>query len=176
MHGARLHGFALLVSLGDRQRAARAAAGALAQGARRNAELQHPERAAAWLRASALKSLRRLSSQRNAAAEGERRAVLRELEVADVVYAGLAALPIRERAALIATAIERFDPMDVDTILDMAVGSGRRLASRARERYLLAVAGSVLPEDLNPLPGGELAERVRVAAARAMGPVEGARR
>ena len=54
LHGARLYGFALLVTLGDRGRAARLSATALAAGASRLADLRHPERAAAWLRARVL--------------------------------------------------------------------------------------------------------------------------
>ncbi|HYM51947.1 MAG TPA: hypothetical protein VEW45_00510 [Candidatus Dormibacteraeota bacterium] len=169
LHGARLHGFALLVSLGDRPRAARAAAEALAEGIRRSAELRHPERAAAWLRARALESLRQSASQRSETADGERRASLRELGAADAVYDGLAALRIRERAALIATALERFDPIDVETIVGMANGSSRRLAARARERYLRAVATSLSADPLDAMPGAELAARVRAVAERTIG-------
>ena len=50
LHGRRLHGFALLLTLGDRPSAARLASEALADGAMRVEELRHPERAAAWLR------------------------------------------------------------------------------------------------------------------------------
>src|SRR6187431_2709085 len=50
LHGRRLHGFALLLTLGDRPGAARLASEALAAGAMRVDELRHPERAAAWLR------------------------------------------------------------------------------------------------------------------------------
>jgi hypothetical protein len=169
LHGARLHGFALLVCLGDRPHAMRAAAQALAEGIRRSAELRHPERAGAWLRARAFELLRQSSPQRSETAEGERRAILRELGAADAVYDGLAALRIRERAALIATAIERFDPIDVETIVGMANGSSRRLAARARERYLGAVAASVSAVPLDALPGAGLAERVRATAERTMG-------
>ena len=51
LHGTRLHGFALLVTLGDRAHAARLTRGdALAAGMAQAAALRHPERAAAWLR------------------------------------------------------------------------------------------------------------------------------
>ncbi|MEA2650619.1 MAG: hypothetical protein QOI85_340, partial [Chloroflexota bacterium] len=50
LHGTRLHGFALLVTLGDHARAARLAGEAIAAGTARTSELRHPERAAAWLR------------------------------------------------------------------------------------------------------------------------------
>src|ERR687895_367576 len=50
LHGRRLHGFALLLTLGDRERAASLASDALAAGQLRVDELRHPERAAAWLR------------------------------------------------------------------------------------------------------------------------------
>src|SRR5262245_49203152 len=50
LHGRRLHGFALLLTLGDRAEAARLASDALDAGVARVDELRHPERAAAWLR------------------------------------------------------------------------------------------------------------------------------
>lgn len=175
MHGARLHGFALLLSVGDRPRAARAAVEALAEGAVRAAELRHPERAAAWLRARVVRSLRRVSSRRNEIAEDERRAVLGELGAADAVYEGLAALPLRERAALVANDIERFHPLDVETIVGVADGSSRQLAGRARKRYMAAAAASLSARQLGALPGSELAERVGAAAERALSATGGGR-
>jgi hypothetical protein len=169
LHGARLHGFALLVSLGDRPRAARVAAEALEEGARRSAELRHPERAAAWLRARVLRQLRRGASPHAGPRDRERRAVLSELGTADAVYEGLAALAIMPRAALVASTVERFDPIDVETILGLGSGSSLRMVARARERYVTAVSARVAPQELEDAPGGELGDRVREVAGRAMG-------
>ena len=169
LHGTRLHGFALLVSLGDRPRAALAAAEALDEGVRRTAELRHPERAAAWLRARVLRRLRRGSSPRGGPSERDRRAVLRDLGAADPVFEGLAALPIKPRAALVASTIERFDPIDVETILGLAAGPSLRMVARTRQRYVAAVSAMVHPQELGAIPGGELGDRIREVAGRAMG-------
>lgn len=169
LHGARLHGFALLVSLGDRPRAARAAAEALEEGARRSAELRHPERAAAWLRARVLRQLRRGASPHGGPRDRERRAILSELGTADPVYEGLAALAIMPRAALVASTVERFDPIDVETILGLGSGSSLRMVARARERYVTAVSARVARQELGDVPGGELGDRIREVAGRAMG-------
>ena len=176
IHGARLHGFALLVSLGDRLRATRAAAEALEEGVRRSAELRHPERAAACMRARVLRSLRRGSPPRGGPGARERRAVLRGLGAADPVFEGLAALPIMPRAALVASTVERFDPIDVETILGMPSGSSLRMVARARARYVAAVTAAVHPQELADTPGGELGDRIREVAGRAMGGPSGAAR
>jgi hypothetical protein len=169
LHGTRLHGFALLVSLGDRSRAARATAEALAEGVRRSSELRHPERAAAWLRARVLRQLRRGASSNAGPRDGERRAVLRGLGAADPVYEGLAALPITPRAALVASTVERFDPIDMETILGLAAGSSLRMAARARQRYVAAVSANAQLRELGAMPAGELGDRIRESAGRAMG-------
>lgn len=169
LHGVRLHGFALLVSLGDRRRAARVAAEALEEGMRRSAELRHPERAAAWLRARVLRQLRRGSRPHAGPSDRERRAVLRGLGAADAVFDGLSGLRIKPRAALVASTVERFDPIDVETILDMAPGSSLRVVARARERFVATVSATVPPAELADLPGGELGDRIREVAGRAMG-------
>lgn len=169
LHGTRLHGFALLVSLGDRPRAARATAEALDEGARHSAKLRHPERAAAWLRARVLHQLRGGASRRPGPGDRERRAALSGLGAADLVFEGLAALPIRPRAALVASTVERFDPLDVETILGLAAGSSHRMVARARQRFVAAVADRGQPLEPGGIPGGELGERVREVAGRAMG-------
>ena len=72
LHGTRLHGFALLITLGDRARAARLAGEAIAAGTARMTELRHPERAAAWLRRRVTRNAGRSGrpSRRRAAGEG----------------------------------------------------------------------------------------------------------
>jgi DNA-directed RNA polymerase specialized sigma24 family protein len=145
----------------------------LEEGARRAAELRHPERAAAWLRAQLLRRLGRVSSPQSVRSDEERHAALRQLGAADPLFDGLAALPMRERAALVASAIERFDAADVETILGLRPGASPRLVGRAREHYLAAVAAAVPPNALGAAPGGLVADRVRDVAGRTMGFIAG---
>lgn len=170
LHGSRLHGFAILVTLGDALAAERAAGFALAAGARQAAALRHPERAAAWLRARTLRGLRRWRPLRRSTLAEERRAALAPLGVDESVFRGLAVLSIGARAALVASAIERFDPIDVETILDAAPAAARHVVADARSRYLRSAAraesgdaADAATDDLT----GDLASRVREVAARA---------
>lgn len=169
MHGPRLHGFAILVTLGDRQAAEQAAGFALSAGAEQAAALRHPERAAAWLRARVLRGLRQRRSVRRSAPVEARRAALAVLGVDDAVYLGLASLSGDARAALVASDIERFEPIDVETILDVAPAAARHAVSEARNRYLrFATRGSVEETDAaRDQPEGELAVRVQGVATRA---------
>ena len=169
LHAARLHGFALLVTLGDRARAAQAAANTVAAGAQRAAELRHPERAAAWLRRELLKELRRTPASRQLA-PAERHAALRDVGAAEPAIAALEVLKSERRAALVAGVIERFALTDVATILDSDLVGAQRALQGAHRDYLTAAArwGHELP---NPaVAGGALAERVDQVAARAVGP------
>jgi DNA-directed RNA polymerase specialized sigma24 family protein len=164
LHGPSLHGFALLVSLGNTRRAEAAAGEALAAGGRQAEGLRHPERAAAWLRARVLHSLRsgRLSSVTDAA----RWTALASLGVEEPVYEGLAALSVEGRAALTASAIERFESIDIETILGASPSATRRLVAQARADYLAAVGhrASVQTDEAR----GPLATRVQDVASRAM--------
>jgi hypothetical protein len=169
LHGSRLHGFAILVTLGDARSAERAAAFALAAGADQAAALRHPERAAAWLRARTLRSLHLERSHERSTPVDSRRAALAALGVDETAYRGLAALSADARAALVASAIERFDPIDVETILDAAPAATRHAVAEARKRYLRFATGDLADEADAPAgqPTGELATRVRNVASRA---------
>lgn len=158
----------MLVALGDSQLAERSAGFALAAGAAQAAALRHPERAAAWLRARTLRTLKEQGRFRRAAASHERRASLTPLGVGEAVYRGLASLDLNARAAFVASGIERFDSIDVETILDQAPAATRRIVAEARKRYLRFAGGSA-DEEQAPAeePMGELASRVRTVAARA---------
>ena len=146
LHGARLHGFAMLVTLGDRQSAERSAGFALAAGAGQVAALRHPERAAAWLRARTLRDAppapvaRRTDPTRGATREPLPRSGWTRPSIS-----GLAALSLDARAALVASAIERFDPIDVETILDAAPATARRLVAEARGTLPAQCAGRQAP-------------------------------
>lgn len=163
LHGSRLHGFALLVTLGDRALAARLSAEALAAAASRTDQLRHPERAAAWLRAHVTRSLPR--GHRNPA-PAERRAGLEPLGVDDAVIGGLSALRPRERAALVAIAVERLDRRDVETIVGRHGDDLDRLLARARRAY--ATAFGATPPAHASTDDGPIAARISHVAARMM--------
>lgn len=169
LHGPRLHGFALLVALGEAEAAERAAGEALAAGGRQTAAHSHPERAAAWLRARALRALHQSLSRGTPTPLPTRRATLTSLGVDDTAYEGLAVLSIEGRAALVASAIERFEPIDTETILGASPAAARRLIARARDRYVQVVEGQTAGQSGPPTPiEGVLAKRIRDATARAM--------
>lgn len=161
-HAPSLHGFALLLTLGDRQRAATLTAEAFRAADAHVAELRHPERAAAWLRAR----VSRAAGKRDAPIDAdERLAALGPLGVTAPVLAGLASLDRGERAAIIATWVERLDQRDAATIVGRDGDRLERLLRRARARFL---DGHAAAPAGGPVPAGPLADAVRSAAARAM--------
>jgi hypothetical protein len=90
--------------------------------------------------------------------------------VDDAVYRGLAALSLDARAALVASEVERFDPIDVETIIDAAPAATRHALAEARRRYLRSAAGDDSDAEVEAAvgePTGELATRVRDIARRA---------
>lgn len=168
VHGASLHGFAVLISLGDRSRASSAAGDALAEGAGRAAELRHPERAAAWLRARVLLALRRTSGSRLHSLT-ERRAVLLQLGMTETSAAALERLSLDERAALVAGSVERFSNTDLATILRHEALASQRILRSARQHYLRAASRLMHDLAADAMPGGDIAQRVLQAADRAIG-------
>lgn len=165
LHGTRLHGFALLVTLGDRRRAASVTRQALIEATRGVQELRHPERAAAWLRAHVLRSLRRFSwPSRQRLTEADRLAALRPMGVDASVLSALAALSIRDRAVLVTSSIERLEAGDVQTVLTASPSVTQRAAMRVRRRYLEARASMIVPGQVR---SGPTTERVLQVAARA---------
>lgn len=163
LHGRRLHGFALLVTLGNRPLAARLSAEALAAAAERSRDLRHPERAAAWLRARVLSRLPRRAREPSPADE---RVALEPLDVDRAVIDGLAALSVRERAALVAADVERLDHRDVAVLVGRSGRGLERVLTGARMRYMRAHAAAPLAD---ASPDGELVLRVRDIAQRALG-------
>ncbi|PZR64891.1 MAG: hypothetical protein DLM71_00870, partial [Chloroflexi bacterium] len=133
LHGARLHAFALLLTLGDAPLAATLAAGTLQRGAARAEDLRHPERAAGWLRRRVLHDAMALGAGERQT--GRRLSTLQPLGVDETTYAALARLSIVDRAAVIASLAERLDRRDVDAIVG---GNPNERADRARSRYLAA--------------------------------------
>ena len=164
LHGTRLNGFALLVTLGDRARAARLAGEAIAAGTARTSELRHPERAAAWLRRRVTRKAERAGrSARLSAAEG--RLALEQLGADAAAFAGLSVLSTPERAALVADSIERLDRGDVATIIGVDGARLDRLLRRVRQRYAETVATALDDAALN----GPTAMHLQAIAARAVG-------
>jgi DNA-directed RNA polymerase specialized sigma24 family protein len=162
LHGTRLHAFALLLTVGDRRRAAELASDAIAAAGDHLPELRHPERAAAWLRARVTRAARSTDRRLDVA---DRLAALRELNVEAATLAGLSALSRVERAALIATSIERLDRRDVATVVGR---DGERLDAilrRARRRYLDGAAAA--PESAHG-PHGPIGQRIAASAARTL--------
>ena len=168
LHGSSLYGFAMLVTLGDELAAERAAGRALAAGAQQATVLRHPERAAAWLRARTLRDLSRWQ-RRKSIPTLVRRDVLASLGVGDRVYRGLAAMSMRARGALVASTVERFTSIDIETIMSASPGPSRRAVADARARYLRVVGEEpgAWPDSPGP-PHGELAKRVQAVTGRAM--------
>jgi hypothetical protein len=169
LHGPRLHGFAMLITLGDERAAERAARRALAAGVERASALRHPERAAAWLRARTLRDLNRWPRGRSIP-RTSRQEVLASLGVDDDVYQGLTAMKVRARAALVASAVERFASIDIETILGAGPAATRQAVAKARVSYLRVVGAE--PGTLREMPapdeGGELTRRVQAVVGRAM--------
>ena len=162
LHGPSLHGFALLLTLGDRRRALALTSTTLAEADAHATALRHPERAAAWLRARLTAAAGRRDSRIDAQARLD---ALGPLGVMTSVLAGLAALDVLERAALIGSEVERLDERDVATIVGRTGDRYDALLRRARHRYLEgSAAASNGPSEL----GGPLTDLVRTAAARAM--------
>ena len=172
LHGRRLHGFALLVSLGETGLSERVASEALEAGAAQASALRHPERAAAWLRARALRGLHQGVGRGAAPELADRKQAVAALGVDDAMYDGLAVLGLESRAALVASAIERFEPIDTETILGASPPATRKVIGTARDRYLQAVHGKShgWAGVSQPLPDGAIATRVQEVTERAMSP------
>jgi hypothetical protein len=162
LHGQRLHGFALLLTLGDRALAARLTARAFADAEDRIAQLRHPERAAAWLRARVLDAMPRRHEPPSPADE---RAALDPLGVDAAVADGLGTLGTRERAALIAADVERLAVLDVETVTGRRGARLERLLARARRRYMAAYAAAPIAPTAQE---GLLVRRIRAVAMRTM--------
>jgi DNA-directed RNA polymerase specialized sigma24 family protein len=168
VHAARLHGFALMITLGDRSAAAQLAGEVLAEGTRRVHELRHPERAAACMRARVLRRARRGRARGSieTPSTDARLATLRPLGIGRSLFEALSGLSPIERAALVASFVERLQPADVEIILDANPATTRRIVASARARYLAASTNTV-----DELPAGPLTTRVRSIAARTFAPI-----
>jgi hypothetical protein len=162
LHGRSLHGFALLLTLGDQRRAARWSGMAIASGMARVDELRHPERAAAWLRARVVRVARKRASPRPDPSP----VALEGLGASPAVVAGLRALDLTERAAFIGAFIEHLDQRDVAVIVGRDGGRLHDLLTSARRRYLEAYLRAA-PED--PPFAGPLTDRLHEIGRQTIG-------
>jgi DNA-directed RNA polymerase specialized sigma24 family protein len=164
LHGDRLFGFSLLVTLGDATLAGTLTAQALSKGVARMEQLRHPERAAAWLRANVTHAAKGRAWGHQRPSEIERRDALRPLGVDPAVYDALASLDVRARAAVTATAVEGFTTGDVHEI----VGSDN-VVRKARRDYMSAYVAAATARGLSG-GNGNLAERVDEVASPVLRP------
>ncbi len=141
LHERRVHGFALLLTLGDRAAAADLARSALRDAEPKLAELGHPERGAVWLRRHVLKHAPKK-------VEGAGRGPFRrsrpaphspdgisELGADEVLLEALARLDLQSRAALILQDVERLREVDVADALGTDRRAVEKLVRDARARY-----------------------------------------
>jgi len=161
LHGRHLHGFALLLTLGDRSRATHLASDALEHGAAHAGTLRHPERAAAWLRAHVVRHAGGRARRRTTKQEADRSEALAAIGVEPAVLAGLSAVDLRERALIVAEALEELGPLDVATVTGVDGPHLARLRQRARERYATAYAAAW--DERGASPAGPIAARIRAA-------------
>jgi DNA-directed RNA polymerase specialized sigma24 family protein len=152
-HAARLHGFALLLTVGDEPRAAAAAIAALEAGREGIPEMQDPQRAAAWLRREVIGELRRTWPTPHLPPQ-ERRAALGRMGVVEPLISALEGMSAERRAALVAGTIEQMGMADVATMLDTDTGGAYRAVEGARLDYITTAArtaGSSPPAAPGPL-------------------------
>jgi hypothetical protein len=170
-HGARLNGFARLVTLGDVAMAGSLAADALDEGARLADELRHPERAAAWLRGRVLRKAPRGSWRRGGPSQDERRATLAALGVDDESYDVIQRFSAAQRAALVAGVVEGLSPLDLELVLGTGAASARRRLTDTRRLFLERRANA---SELSAMPEpGSLGHRIRTIADSALGRTRG---
>ena len=166
-HAARLHGFALLLTVGDQPRAASAAIAALEAGAERAAS-QDSDQAAAWLRREVIGELRRTWPTPQLQPE-ERHAVLHRMGVADPLISSLEGMSAERRAALVVSTIEGMAMADVANTLDTDLGDAYRVVEAARLDYLTTTLQVTAPGRTET--PGPLARRISEIQARAIAKV-----
>lgn len=164
VHERRLHGFALLLTLGNRSAAAELARNALREAEPRLQELAHPERGAVWLRRHVLRHApKRVEGggrgpfRRNRPAPNSAEGVA-DLGANEILVEALARLDLQARAALILQDVERFREVDVADALGTDLRASERLLRDARAKYSQAYTAAAarhgsadsmeLPEDV----------------------------
>jgi DNA-directed RNA polymerase specialized sigma24 family protein len=90
---------------------------------------------------------------------------LAELGIGEATLDSLATLDPRERAAIVASVVERFDRRDVATIVGRDGAALDRLLVRARRRFMRAHAAR---SHDTPPPGGPYVDRLAAVASHAL--------
>jgi hypothetical protein len=157
LHGRSLHGFSLLLCLGDERTAGQLTADALARGLGRTEELGHPERAAAWLRSQVYRDFVPRES------EVDLSPTLQSMGLTPDALSGLAALGGKERAAMIAGDVERLDRRDAATVIGASDREFSRVIGQARRRYVDAF---VVASAGRPVADGPIVRHLRGETAR----------
>jgi DNA-directed RNA polymerase specialized sigma24 family protein len=139
-HAAHLHGFALLMTLGDRDTAASLADQVLSAAAQDDSSAV--DRPAAELRRRMLHRMRITRGRGSPTADASHREALEPLHVSSAAFAGLGALNPRERAAVVAAWIERYPREDLATILELDGDRLDTFVARATRRYLKAASSA----------------------------------
>jgi hypothetical protein len=155
----RLEGFALIVTLGDRERAASVTADAWTAAVQDTADEVNP----AELRRRILRALRSRRSHAASPTDAARRDALEQLRVSDAAFAGLAALNHRQRAAIVAAWVEHSSREDLATILELDGERLERFVAQAGRRYL-KVAGAA--DALSAAEPGPARSKVRAVRER----------
>jgi hypothetical protein len=132
----RLARFALLVTLGDRDRASALSKDAALTAAAQARALDDAHLDGAGLRRELVRRLSR--APRRVVPDHVRWEALESLRVSDIAYAGLAALTPRQRAAIVAGVIERATPEVLAATLKVDRSRAVRLVAQATRRYLRA--------------------------------------
>ena len=172
VHERRLHGFALLLMLGNRATAAELTRAALDDAQHKVNELAHPERGAVWLRRHVLRHAPKRT-------EGGGRGPFRrsrpaphspggigEIGADEVLVEALARLDLQSRAALILQDVERFREVDVADALGTDLRAVERLVREARTKYSQAYTAAAARHGM--ADSMELPEDVRRSADRGL--------
>jgi DNA-directed RNA polymerase specialized sigma24 family protein len=163
LHGPRLQAFAVLVTVGDVPWASALVRAALVSAALDHDRFQHAERAAALLREHVMRgAMHHRPSNLPAPDAWQRHDALRDMRVSRAAMAGLEALSIRDRAAIVAADLEGLRPLDVGDITGHHDRALWKLLGRARLRFANAFADA-WDEGKAPIDG-PLISRVRSAA------------
>ncbi len=176
LHGKRLHGFAMLVTLGDRRWAETLAAEALADGVGHADALRHPDRGAAWLRGHVIRALHRRRKRGAGPTDEERREALASIGVDAAAYESLQSLDGRQRVTLVAGWIEALDARDVEGLLHSRPAVLARMLAGTRHQFLDAyqrASPEPAPLPIDPAASGPLARRIRAIAEQTMAPAGG---
>jgi hypothetical protein len=88
------------------------------------------------------------------------------LGIGPTAMVGLEALSVLERAALVASDVERLSPLDVERVVGRSRNATRLLVQSARRRFVAVATKQVDLLD----PAGPVSRRIEEVATRTVGP------